>query len=99
MSIMASSVQTVHSDGIYHGLPDISADRSGLRAIVVGASGMSGQSMVDVLARRWQKVYALSRRAPQPRGGPPHVMKHVPLDLLNEPSDIAKSLADHHVKA
>ena len=91
------NVQIVRSDGIYHGLPVLDNRHSGLRAIVVGASGMSGQSMIDILlqsARRWEKVYALSRRAPLSSDA-----EHVPIDLLKEPDEIAKILKKHTVQA
>lgn len=97
---MASSqVQQVYSNGIYHGLPVIDESHSGLKAVVVGASGMSGQSMIDVLTQapeRWQKVYAMSRRPPQTTSSTVH---HVPLDLLKEPEDIAATLKEHYVQA
>lgn len=94
------STQTVHSVGIYHGLPVLD-DGLGLRAIVVGASGMSGQSQIDVLVRsprRWAKVYALSRRPPQSNGDH-DVLEHVPVDLLKEPDEIASRLKEQHVQA
>ena len=90
-------VQTVRSNGIYHGLPVLSEDHVGLNAIVVGASSMSGQSMIDILLRspkRWKKVYALSRRAPLSSDA-----EHVPIDLLKEPQEIAAKLKKHDVKA
>ena len=71
---------------------------------MVGASGMSGQQMIDNLTQhphRWEKVYALSRRAPQlsENASSAKVVEHVPVDLLKEPSEIATLLTEHNVKA
>ena len=102
MSTTASRVRRVYSNGIYHGLPVIDEDHAGLSAIVVGASGMSGQLMVDQLVqtpKRWKKVWALSRRPPQSSAGAPGVAHHVPTDLLKEPDEIAASLKQHGVEA
>lgn len=38
---------TIHSQGIYHGLPDLSNAPKGLTAIVTGANGISGAHMVN----------------------------------------------------
>jgi len=97
-------VQSVRANGICHGLPDLDANITGLRAIVVGASGMSGQQMIDVLAQspqRWEKIYALSRRPPQPSktSHGVNVIKHVPTDLLKESQEIAEGLKEHDVQA
>lgn len=95
---MTSSIQQVFSNGIYHGLPVIDPSKTDLKAVVVGASGMSGQSMIDVLAQspeRWSKIYAMSRRPPQTTSAS---VEHVPLDLLKEPEGIAKILKEHRVQ-
>lgn len=39
--------QTIHSQGIYHGLPDLSNAPNGLTAIVTGANGISGAHMAS----------------------------------------------------
>jgi len=98
-----NSTTSVYAKEIYHGLPVIpSSDRaSSLTAIVVGASGMSGQSMIDILnqnPQRWKKVYALSRRSPQLTDEASNV-EHVPVDLLHEPSEIATTLRERGVTA
>ena len=101
MSNATGNIQTVRSDGIFHGLPVLGDDHHGLRAIVVGASGMSGQPMIDVLIQspqRWGKVYALSRRAPQ-LSRSSNVAEHVPMDLLKEPEEIATELKEHGAQA
>ena len=97
-----SGTQSVHSNGIYHGLPVIDDNHKGLRAIVVGASGMSGQTMIDVLTQspqRWEKVYALSRRAPKFSADAKSNVEHVPFDLLKEPSELAAQMKKHGVAA
>lgn len=96
---MALSTHKVYSTGIYHGLPVIDPSKSGLSAVVVGASGMSGQSMIDVLVQnptRWSKVYAMSRRPPQTSTP---TLQHIPLDLLKEPEEIAETLREYGVQA
>ena len=91
--------QQVYTSGIHHGLPVISPSHTGLKAIVVGASGMSGQCMIDILTQhpqRWEKIYAMSRRPPQTKSSN---VKHVPLDLTKEPEDMAKMSKAHGVEA
>jgi hypothetical protein len=94
-------LQQVYSNGIYHGLPVIEASHTGLSAMVVGASGMSGQSQIDVLLQspnRFKNIYALSRRAPQV-GKESTALQHVGVDLLDDPKNTAKKLADGGVRA
>lgn len=100
---MSNEIQSVRNDGIYHGLPVLSTDgaSNGLSAIVVGASGMSGQSMIDILAKdikRWKQVYALSRRSPQ-IGKDVSNVTHVSADFLKEPQEIAEILKKSSVEA
>lgn len=92
--------QTIHSKGIFRGLPDIPSNLSVLRAIVVGASGTSGQPMVDLLSsnpERWEKVYALSRRPLKTKED--SNVQHVPIDLLYEPDKIVAILREYRVQA
>lgn len=89
-------VMQIYSEGIFHGLPIFPESTSGLRAMFVGASGQSGQPMLDVLSsnpQRWEKIYALSRR-------PVHGInvEHVPIDLLWEPEKISSTLLSHKVQ-
>lgn len=96
-----SNSQTVYSNGICHGLPLLGDDPHDLSAIVVGASGMSGQSMIDCLVgapKRWSRIFALPRRPPQ-ADKTITTLKHVPTDLLKEPGGIAESLTSHEVQA
>jgi hypothetical protein len=39
-------VTTVESKGIYHGMPVYPDNIKGVRALIVGANGISGQAMV-----------------------------------------------------
>ena len=96
------SVQQIYSRGIYHGLPVFPDDLQGLTAVITGANGISGQHMLRVLAqapKRWQKIFCLSRRPPVIPGGLPSNAVHIPLDFLEEPADIARTLKEHEVKA
>ena len=100
---MLDTTLTIRKDGIHHGLPVLptSGGLSGHHAIVIGASGMSGQSMVDVLAKdsnRWKKVYALSRRPPQLDAGNTNV-EHVAVDFLKQPDEVAAILQKVGVRA
>lgn len=94
----ASKVTQIYSDGIFHGLPIFPESLSGLRAMIVGASGQSGQPLVDVLSsnpNRWEKVYALSRRPPARSSSN---VEHVPVDLLWETERISSVLVEHKVQ-
>ncbi|RDW85276.1 hypothetical protein BP6252_02866 [Coleophoma cylindrospora] len=95
----SSKALTIQSKGIFHGLPTIPEPFKGLRAIVAGASGMSGQHMTQVLAQspqRWEKVYAVSRSPPSVKA---ENIQHISIDLLSRPEDIATALRDHGVVA
>lgn len=89
----------VLSEGIFHGLPIIPASSKGLRAMVIGASGQTGQPVIDVLGAnpdRWEKIYALSRRPPLTDA---KNVEHLAVDLLWEPEQIARLLRQHEVQA
>ena len=108
---MASTTQTqlVRSHGIYHGLPtfpDEPAYRD-LSAIVTGASGISGQHMIRVLAQapqRWKKIYAMSRRPPpeyllKKLGAQAGLVEHIPLDFFAGKDKMGKALEEKGVQA
>lgn len=98
-SINQPNNQTIHSNGIYHGLPDLSNASNGMTAVVTGANGISGAHMIRVLAEnpeRWTKIYALSRRPPS--GTWPKTVEHIPLDFLSSPEEIAKVLQERSIK-
>jgi hypothetical protein len=92
--------QTVFSKDIFHGLPDFPAhDGNSYTAIVAGANGIGGASIVRAVTespQRWKNVYALSRR---PRQSPlPAHVEHISVDLLQDPSEIAQALMSKGVK-
>lgn len=90
----------VYSEGIYNGLPDFPTSVNGARAIVVGASGQSGQPLIEVLSsdpKRWAKVYALSRRPPKTSSN--CNVEFLPLDLFTKPEESAQLLLKHNVQA
>ncbi|PHH85106.1 hypothetical protein CDD83_882 [Cordyceps sp. RAO-2017] len=85
--------QLVESKSIYHGLPVMPDELTGLTAIVTGANGISGDYMLRVLCespRRWSKIYALSRRPPH--GTWPAHVQHVSVDLLRPAEEVAAEL-------
>ncbi|KAF1348441.1 NAD dependent epimerase/dehydratase family protein-like protein [Lizonia empirigonia] len=97
-----SNQQTVHSKGIYHGLPVYPSSVQGLTAIITGANGISGNYMIRVLAEapeRWTKIYCLSRRPPAIPDGLPAQAEHIALDFLEEPEAIAQVLKRQGIKA
>lgn len=90
----------IQSKDIYHGLPVISRDIKQLTAIVTGANGISGNHQLKVLCenpRRWQKIYALSRRPPH--GSWPDHVEHISVDLMQSPETVAAELAKRGVRA
>ena len=52
-------------------------------ALVIGAGGVTGTPTVEQLALAGWKVYGVSRRSPQLRGGPHEQFTHVPVDLTD----------------
>jgi len=93
--------QTVVSEGIFHGLPTFpDHDGKGYTAVVTGANGISGAHILRTLVsapQRWKKIYAFSRKPPSlPLGDQ---VTFVPIDFLNDPKVIAKTLQDHNVSA
>ncbi|RFU28096.1 hypothetical protein B7463_g8256, partial [Scytalidium lignicola] len=98
---MTRILQTIYSEGIFHGLPTF-PDHDGKKytAIVTGANGISGSEMVNVLAaapERWETIYAMSRRLPastNPR------IKNIAADFLNStPEALATLFKEHGIKA
>lgn len=96
-----SNSYRIHSEAIFHGLPDLPVDSTNLTAVVTGANGISGSHMLRVLSRsphRWKKIYALSRRPPGSSIAGPDNINHLPCDFLSSPSGIAKLLRDRDVR-
>lgn len=92
----------IQSKGIFHGLPVYPPHLKGLTAIITGANGISGHYMLRVLAQspeRWSKIYCLSRRPPTIPNGLPKNAKHIAIDFLADPGEIAKTLKNQGVYA
>lgn len=108
---MASSSQTqlVRSHDIFHGLPTFpdTPEYKNLTAIVTGASGISGQHMIRVLAQapeRWTKIYSMSRRPPpdyllKKLGKQAEIVEHIALDFFAGPEEMGKKMKEAGVKA
>lgn len=100
--MVAAQSQTVYSEGIFHGLPTYSEspELRGLTALVTGANGISGYSMVKVLSAasaRWAKIYCASRRPPPDYfftelGDGAKRVEHIEADFLSEPAKLAETL-------
>lgn len=98
------AVQSVQSEGIFHGLPVFpDHDRKGYTAIVTGANGISGAHILRTLANtpeRWSKIYALSRKPPNFNFKIDHEkVTFISTDFLDTPEKIAKVLQDAKVSA
>ena len=94
-----SNIITVQSHDHFYGLPVYPHSLTGLRALVAGANGISGQAMLEALGQspeRWSKVYALSRRPLAESYGPN--MQNVLVDLLSGGEEIAKVLKENGVE-
>ena len=106
---MPSSLdQPLRTSGIYRNLPTFDESVKGLKAIVCGATGISGfntiRSLLDT-PNRWSKIYALSRKpfskdllaffTDEQRAR----LQHISIDLSSKGEDIAKSLKDAGVEA
>ncbi|KAH8655857.1 hypothetical protein BX600DRAFT_526311 [Xylariales sp. PMI_506] len=90
---MSERLYQLRDVGIYHGLPTYDPSIKGLTAIVTGATGISGHYMVRALSQspaRWSKIYCLSRRPPI--HDVPQNAEHIPVDLLQSPKEIARTL-------
>ncbi len=93
---------SVETQGIYWGIPTYPSTVKGLKALVFGANGISGNYMVRALSRspeRWSQVVALSRRPPSASQRSSENVRHVQADLLQEPKDLAQILKNEHIQA
>jgi nucleoside-diphosphate-sugar epimerase len=105
---MGSELLPLRRSGIYRNLPTFDSSISGLKAIVVGATGISGfntiRSLLD-LEDRWSTIFALSRRpfseetlsllTAQQRSR----IQHVSIDLTESGNTIASRLKETGVNA
>jgi nucleoside-diphosphate-sugar epimerase len=105
---MSSSSQPLRQSGIFRNLPTFDPSIKGLKAIVCGATGISGFHTIRALLDtpdRWSKIYALSRSplsddilaflTEQQRSR----IQHVSIDLSSSGDEIASSLSDAGVTA
>ena len=105
---MSSSSQPLRQSGIFRNLPTFDPSIKGLKAIVCGATGISGFHTIRALLDtpdRWSTIYALSRSplsddilaflTEQQRSR----IQHVSIDLSSSGDEIARSLKDAGVTA
>lgn len=97
MASHSQNTESVFSKDIFHGLPTF-PDAVGKKysAIVAGANGMTGSYIVRALAEapeRWGTIYALSRRPSKDYIA--DNVKHLSVDFLSSPEDIARQLKEH----
>lgn len=105
---MSSASQPLRQSGIYRNLPTFDPKIKGLKAIVCGATGITGIHTIRALLDtpdRWSKVYALSRSqlseeilqflTEEQRAR----LQHISIDLSAAPEETAKTFKDHGVDA
>ena len=105
---MTSTTQPLRQSDIYRNLPTFDPSIKGLKAIVCGATGLSGFHTIRALLDtpdRWSKIYALSRSplsneilailTDQQRSR----IQHVSIDLSSPGRDIAQSFKSAGVEA
>lgn len=105
---MSSDSYPLRASGIYRNLPTFDPSIKGLRAVVVGATGISGFNTIRSLLdspQRWSTIYALSRspftkemlsllsQEQQSR------IKHVSINLTGSADQLASQLRDGDVQA
>lgn len=105
---MSSEHYPLRQSGIYRNLPTFDPSITGLKAIVVGATGISGfntmRSLLDT-PNRWETVYAVSRSAPSKEmlsllsKEQQDRIKHVSIDLTGSSKQISESLIEAGVRA
>jgi nucleoside-diphosphate-sugar epimerase len=105
---MGSEHYPLRRSGIYRNLPTFDPALVDLKAIVVGATGISGLNTIRALLdtpSRWSSIHALSRRPfseetlalldPEQQ----RRIQHVPVDLTGSAEDIASALREWRVSA
>jgi nucleoside-diphosphate-sugar epimerase len=105
---MSASQHPLRQSGIYYNLPTFDPSLTDLKAIVCGATGISGFNTIRALLDtpdRWSAVYALSR-SPLPdsllsllTASQRSRIQHVSIDLTSDGPGIAASLKEVKVKA
>jgi nucleoside-diphosphate-sugar epimerase len=105
---MGSEHHPLRQCGIYRNLPTFDASITGLKAIVVGATGISGFNTMRALLdspERWETIYAVSRSPPSKEMlsllSPEQQarIKHVSIDLTGSADKTSKALKDANVQA
>ena len=105
---MGSEQFPLHQSGIYRNLPTFDPSIVGLKALVVGATGISGFSTIRALLdspQRWATVFALSRSPPTPEmlslltREQQGRIQHVSVDLTGSAEQISASLQKAKVEA
>ena len=95
---MSSELYPLRRSGIYHNLPTFDSSITGLKAMVDGATGISGFSTMRVLLdapERWTTIYAVSRSPPSPEmlslltKEQQERIQHVSIDLTSSAEQIA----------
>lgn len=105
---MGSAARPLRQSGIYRNLPTFDESIAGLKAVVCGATGISGFNAMRALldtTDRWTMIYALSRK-PLTEGmlnllseSQRSRIQHVQVDLLQSIQTIADALTEVHVQA
>ena len=104
MTTRKTTNNVIYSEGSLCGLPSFEdePETRNLTALVTGANGISGYHLVRVLAanpKRWGQIYCLSRREPpenffEDLGEGSACVKHIAVDFLSEPAEIADRLVE-----
>lgn len=105
---MGSEGYPLRNVGIYRNLPSFDPSLTGLKAIICGATGISGFNTLRALlsdTNRWSKIYLLSRSplkeeaaallTPEERAR----TQHISVDLTSSATDISKTLKDANASA
>ena len=105
---MGSERLPLRQCGIYRNLPTFDASITGLKALVVGATGISGFNTIRALLdspERWETIYAVSRSPPSKEmlsllsAEQQARIKHVSIDLTGSADQTSQALRQAHVKA
>lgn len=105
---MSSSQHPLRQSGIYRNLPSFDPSLKDLKALVLGATGISGFHTIRALLdtpERWSKIYAVSRSPLSDKllsllpEGQRSRIQHVSVDMTSSASDIAQVLRKANVSA
>lgn len=105
---MSSSQFPLRQSGIYRNLPSFDSSLKGLKALVVGATGISGFHTIRALLdtpERWSEVYAVSRSPLSEKSlsllsqEQRSRIQHVAVDMTSSAKDIAQALRKAEIVA